>query len=167
MLPRYHLHLHTTRNPSLHLHHVSAVGSTNTTGGRRLHQVRPPQFSLLIPVPVAMAAHFHCSILPHAREKPAATRPSLPFARPPSATAGPPFSHRTCNANSACNSCQTTCSSSLHQLHSHRDQQRFCNCSSSQVARESHPHERTCSNCIFASPHPREHTTSSPAGKLL
>jgi len=26
MLPRHHLHLHTTRNPSLHLHHVSVTG---------------------------------------------------------------------------------------------------------------------------------------------
>ncbi|QCD94056.1 hypothetical protein DEO72_LG5g2134 [Vigna unguiculata] len=47
-----------------------------------------------------MAAHFHCSILPHAREKPVAARLSLSFARPSSATAAPPFSHRTCNASS-------------------------------------------------------------------
>ncbi|QCD82386.1 hypothetical protein DEO72_LG2g2723 [Vigna unguiculata] len=61
MLPRHHLHLHTTRNPSLHLHHVSTAGSSSTTGGCRLHQVRPPQFSLLLPTSAAMVAPLHSS----------------------------------------------------------------------------------------------------------
>ena len=65
MLPRHHLHLHTTRNPSLHLHHVSAAGSTSITGGRRLHQVRPTQFSLLLPAPAAMVAPIHSSSSMH------------------------------------------------------------------------------------------------------
>ena len=32
MLPRHHLLLHTTRNPSLHLHHVSVVGPPSAMG---------------------------------------------------------------------------------------------------------------------------------------